>query len=371
MEPKLSRFLHSKGKPLGLPIAGTFELTPRCNFHCKMCYVHLTEEEQRQRGKELTTEQWLEIGKQARDAGTVFLLLTGGEPTLRPDFPELLHRFKNMGLMVSVNSNGVLLDGKLLQEMINDPPVRFNISLYGTSNETYEKQCGVPAYDRVMRNIRALREAGVDVKVNMSLTPDNRDDMKAVYETAKELDARTQATPYMFPPIRLHPELCGENFRLNAEEAGKQQAEYDFIRYPKDEFLRRIRALHELCSPDSPDEEDDGVENCMHCRAGTTAFWIDWDGKMVPCGQMAEPAADVLALGFDEAWEQTKKNAGMIRLPAECASCEIREICHVCAAMCCCETGSFDKRPEYVCRMKKTYIAEMDRIFESEYGGML
>ena len=43
----LSRYLHSKGTRLGLPISGTFELTPRCNFNCKMCYVHLSEEEQR------------------------------------------------------------------------------------------------------------------------------------------------------------------------------------------------------------------------------------------------------------------------------------------------------------------------------------
>ena len=81
MEPKVAKYLHMKGSQLGLPIGGTFELTPRCNFNCKMCYVHLTQEEQERRGRELTTEEWLRIGKDAKDAGMVFLLLTGGEPT--------------------------------------------------------------------------------------------------------------------------------------------------------------------------------------------------------------------------------------------------------------------------------------------------
>ena len=61
MEPMLSKYLHARGRTLGLPISGTFELTPRCNFHCRMCYVHLTAEEQRSRGAELSTERWLAL----------------------------------------------------------------------------------------------------------------------------------------------------------------------------------------------------------------------------------------------------------------------------------------------------------------------
>lgn len=373
MEPRLVRYLHMKGKQLGLPIGGTFELTPRCNFNCKMCYVHLTEAEQKLRGTELTTEQWLQIGREAKDAGTVFLLLTGGEPTLRPDFPELLHKLKQMGFLVSVNSNALLMEGKILEAIQRDPPSRINISLYGTSNETYEKQCGVPVYDRVIRNIRALRESGIDVKVNMSVTPANNQDMQSVYETAKELNVHTQATPYMFPPIRLHPELAGQNFRMDAGEAGKLQAEYEFSRCTKEQFEKRIEALRKNTAPEPMTEEDcaEAVGDTIHCRAGSTTFWIDWDGKMLPCGQMCEPAADVLQLGFAEAWKQTRDNAAAIRLPPECSVCEIKDICHACAAMCYCETGSFSSKPEYVCRMRRSYIDTMMQYWEKEYGGKL
>ena len=46
-EPRLSAYLHTRACRAGTPLAGNFELTARCNFDCKMCYVHLTAEEQR------------------------------------------------------------------------------------------------------------------------------------------------------------------------------------------------------------------------------------------------------------------------------------------------------------------------------------
>lgn len=109
-EPRLSAYLHARACANGIPLAGTFELTPRCNFNCRMCYVHLTPEEQRRRGAELTADEWLAIAEQARSQGMLFLLLTGGEPLIRVDFRYLLTELKKMGLMVSINSNASLID---------------------------------------------------------------------------------------------------------------------------------------------------------------------------------------------------------------------------------------------------------------------
>ena len=89
-EPRLSAYLHTRACRAGTPLAGNFELTARCNFDCKMCYVHLTAEEQRRRGRELTADEWLAIAEEARSHGMLFLLLTGGEPLIRADFRYLL-----------------------------------------------------------------------------------------------------------------------------------------------------------------------------------------------------------------------------------------------------------------------------------------
>ena len=69
-----------------IPILGTFELTPRCNYQCKMCYVRLTPVEMQPLRREQSAEEWLSLGRTVFDAGMTFLLMTGRAPRLRPDF---------------------------------------------------------------------------------------------------------------------------------------------------------------------------------------------------------------------------------------------------------------------------------------------
>ena len=67
-EPYISTYLHQKGRKLGLPIAGNFELTSICNFNCPMCYVHQTQKEIDLSGKrELTAAEWINIAKKAKE----------------------------------------------------------------------------------------------------------------------------------------------------------------------------------------------------------------------------------------------------------------------------------------------------------------
>ena len=201
-EPRLSAYLHARACREGTPLAGNFELTARCNFDCKMCYVHLTAEEQRRRGRELTADEWLAIAEEARSRGMLFLLLTGGEPLIRADFRYLLTELKKMGLLVSVNSNGSLIDRDWLEFFRHEPPFRFNITLYGGSDAAYERLCGRAMFGRVTENIRALRELGIGVKLNASMTPYNIGDMEQIYHIAEELGTPMQLATYMFPPAR-------------------------------------------------------------------------------------------------------------------------------------------------------------------------
>ena len=84
-EPLMVKYLHDKGAREGIPVSGTFELTQRCNFNCGMCYVH----DCKQKTDPLSADDWLNLAQQAKDAGTVFLLLTGGEPLFREDFEKI------------------------------------------------------------------------------------------------------------------------------------------------------------------------------------------------------------------------------------------------------------------------------------------
>ena len=73
----------------GIPLHSSFELTPRCTMDCSMCFVRLSKEEQEAQGKLLSVEQWLSLADQMKAAGTLYLLLTGGEPMTYPGFREL------------------------------------------------------------------------------------------------------------------------------------------------------------------------------------------------------------------------------------------------------------------------------------------
>jgi radical SAM protein with 4Fe4S-binding SPASM domain len=353
-EPILSTHLHQLGRVHGLPISGTFELTARCNFNCPMCYIHLQQDDIDARGRELTAQQWIELGRQAKEAGMVFLLLTGGEPFVRKDFFEIYDALKKMGLLVSINSNGSMLKGEVLRKLLENPPHRINITLYGGCSDTYKNMCGLNAFDTVVENIRALKQAGVDVRLNLSITPYNCQDIEKIYAISQELNVHVKASSYMYPAIRVHSDY-GCNDRLSPEDAAKYMVEWDRLRLSREEFNAKAQAFknhtatfERECSADL----DEGVS----CRAGTTSFWMTWDGRMLPCGMMPDPAVYPLETGFQAAWQQLRKETALIRMPKECTACPNRKVCSVCAAICLTETGGYQERPGYVCRMTQGVI---------------
>ena len=87
----LAEHLHNRAVVKGIPLSGTFELTPVCNMSCNMCYVRKTPEELAQTGKRLrTVDEWMALADQMYQQGTLFLLLTGGEPFTYSGFREPL-----------------------------------------------------------------------------------------------------------------------------------------------------------------------------------------------------------------------------------------------------------------------------------------
>ena len=363
-EPQISTYLHSKGRKLGLPIAGNFELTARCNFNCPMCYVHMTPEQLKASGKEeLTAKQWLDLARAAKDKGMVFVLLTGGEPLVRKDFFEIYDGMRAMGLLISINSNGSMLKGEILERFLENPPFRFNISLYGGNNETYRNMCGIPAYDQVKENIRRLRQAGVEVSLNLSITPYNKDDLAQIYADAVELDVNVRASSYMYPSVRVNGEQYGCGNRLSCSESAKYSVEWDKLRFTPEEFALRAEAMMQrqgIEQEGCPVEEGEGVR----CRAGSTAFWMTWDGRMLPCGMMTTPVAYPLETGFDAAWEQIRTATAAIKTPGKCVNCSYKDICGACAAVYYTETGAFDGVPEYVCRRAEKIVKQTQAAYE-------
>lgn len=355
---KYRELLFAKAGSQGIPLSGTFELTARCNLDCRMCYIHKRENDHAARARELTTEQWLSLAQECQKAGTLLLLLTGGEPFLRPDFQEIYTGCRHLGMMVSINSNATLIDDRMVEFLALDPPSRINITLYGASPETYGRLCGDPsAYERVVNAIVALQAAGVLVKLNFSITPYNRQDALSVYQFAKDHGLAIQAASYMFPPVRACELGCYCADRMTPEEAAQAQMTYDQFRFTPEEMQIRLKSFLTGNTVPDPDKECQELPTeRIQCRAGSSTFWITWDGLLRPCGMMVEPSYSLAEDGFQGAWSEIRKARASIYLPPECSRCDVRNACELCPALCYAETGAFTGVPTYICQKTRAYL---------------
>lgn len=366
VEPRITEYLHTKAAWKGVPLSGTFELTPCCNMACKMCYVHMTKAEQEAHAPLRTAREWIELGRIAQEKGMLYLLLTGGEPFLRRDFREIFQGLHSLGLILTINSNGTLIDEETVAWLKRTPPSRINITLYGASDETYARLCGDPTgYTRATNAIRLLRQAGISVKINCSLTPHNASDAEGIFAFAQQEGLIVQATSYMFPPLRRDETMIGLNDRFTPEEASYHAARIVRLMNGDDRFLEQVNQGLPPVPGDTEDCLDAGQGEGIRCRAGKCSFWVTWTGTFLPCGMMPlQGAPDVFAEGFDRAWEYARRYAGAIRLPAKCAGCDARDSCKACAAMVYTESGDFSTVPQYRCAMTKSYPAACKRVAE-------
>lgn len=146
------RSLLQKARQKHIPVTGALELLPLCNMNCDMCYVRLSRSEMERQGRLRTVEEWVRLAEQMQKAGTVFLLLTGGEPLLFPDFKTLYRRLRNLGMILTINTNGTLLDEAWADFFATYPPRRINITLYGADAASYDRLCHFPqGFDQTLR----------------------------------------------------------------------------------------------------------------------------------------------------------------------------------------------------------------------------
>ena len=366
-ELQIIEHMHRRAVAQGIPLSGTFELTPLCSMACKMCYVRMSPEELAATGKRLhAADEWLALAREAKEQGMLLLLLTGGEPFLYPEFRRLYTELRQMGFVISINSNATLITEETVAWLKENPPQRINITLYGASDATYARLCGHPTgFTQVTRAIELLRDAGISVKLNCSVTPENVCDLEDIIAYSDEHKLVLQATSYMFPPLRRDAESVGRNARFAAEECARTEVKIRRLQYGAEnlrEYCKAIESHQPVDTPLCADCEGEGLQ----CRAGKSAFWVTWDGRMTPCGMVNEPAVFPFGQGFADAWQSLRAQTAALHLPPECASCDAKHYCHTCAAMCYTETGRYDCKPQYRCDLMRAVPAACRELLEKE-----
>lgn len=331
----------------GIPVFGTFELTPLCNFACRMCYVRLAPEQMRSRGRLRSAGVWLRVADEAREMGMAGVTLTGGEALTHPDFPEIYTGLSDRGLIISVLSNGSLVNDVALDLFTERPPSHMRFTLYGSSNETYERLCGAPhGFDDVMRSLRALRERGIGFSLAFTGTALNIADLEDVERIAEELGVGLIKTTNLVPAIRgaasdaddLRTELPPRptRGRVPRREASRPPRRRD----PKDPFAR--------------------------CLSYRSSFWLDWDGSMELCAFMSSCGTRPFEDGFAAAWGQLLERLSAITVPEACEGCSVRGFCSACPGVLEAEAGGPSRTSEKYCGRARDLAARSALVREGD-----
>lgn len=348
------RRLIAKAARTFTPLSGSFELLPLCNMNCKMCYVRLDRVQMEAQGRMRTGEEWLSLAKQLKKAGILFLILTGGEPLLHPQFREIYTGVRNLGIVVTVNTNGTLIDEAWADFFAKYPPRRINVTLYGASEETYETLCGYKkGYEKALHAIALLRKRGIAVKINGSLVRANESDIDEITKKAKELDAAVNIDTYMYPAKRERDKPFDLQSRLGPKEAAMARVHFLEMSLPKEYFMAMREQTLYAAKHTKEGEEKPWP---MRCQAGRSSFTINWQGRMRPCVMLANPSLPVFEIGFEKAWEQLTGEMKKVTMSPKCSACTLRNICSTCPACALYEAGDFKEVPQYMCEYTKGIV---------------
>ena len=345
---RLLGFLADKARDKGIPFSGQFELTPLCNFDCKMCYVHLNPE-QIQDYPVLSVGMWKDIIHQAWEAGMCTANLTGGECLAYPGFEELYLYLHSLGCVVGVLTNGYLLDDRRIEFFRQHMPSKIQVTLYGWNDDVYERVTGQRAYGIVTENIRKAIEAKLPVSIN--ITP-NLFLGEDVFETVRAAWSLTKA-------ITVNSALFSPR-----KETGRSEQNDDV---ETDMYIRIYKLLNELNGiVTKPIDEKElppvGGPNhvcnaCgLRCGGGRCGFVINWQGVMVTCNRMEMIRSYPLRDGFIKAWQNLNRESNSWPRVPECDGCVYSKACNNCAGNML-RFAKPGKQPKALCEQTKEFVS--------------
>nr|MBR4281476.1 radical SAM protein [Clostridia bacterium] len=319
------RFMNLQARMRGQVHTASFELTPLCNFDCKMCYVHLSKGQMEREGNILSTAQWLDIMRQAVDAGVMHADLTGGECLTHPGFKELYLYLRSRGVSVSVLTNGQLIDEDMADFFAKYPPAMVQITIYGSNEDAYERVTGRRAFADVCAAVERLKKRGIHLFLPITPSQYMQEDTHALLEflrgtglrygigtgslPARENTGRTRDgyEPSSDLYVKLHQD---EQAYICAHQGERAVPTKRIVRVPK--------GFKTICK--------------VPCSSGQCTCHINWKGEMQPCIPFHTVTRSVLEYGFDAAWAWIKQTMATYEPPQECGVCPHRAVCASCAA---------------------------------------
>jgi len=261
------------------------ELTYRCNLGCVYCYNDL-----KLRGQRLSLEDYRQLLEDLASLQVLNLTLSGGEPLMHPEFFAIGGMARELGFLTRIKSNGHLLDRALATRVRDEvDPFVIDLSLHGASPQTHDRMTRIPgSFERLMQNIQHMKELGLRLKLNCTLTAWNEHEVEQIFVLADSLDVLLHCQPEVSP--RDDGDLSP--LQLSASAQGVAQ------------LLRLIHASSESRVTVGREGDEDMPSTIdKNCGAGSSGLAIDPYGNVYPCVQWRRPVGNLHESRIPQIWQ--------------------------------------------------------------------
>ncbi len=317
-----------------IPLHVDIEIIATCNYKCVHCYIAPCAH----REDVMSVASAKRIFAMLQDAGTMSVLLTGGEVFTHRQFRDIYLAAKRSGFFVYLNTNAYLINERWADFLAEWPPKTVSISLYGATPESYERLTGIPnSYQRCIRAIDLLLERGIPIELKCPAMTITADELPAMRTFAASKGVQFRFDTSVMPQER--GEVTPLQLQLSPERVVALDGEMD----PGSREFRRF----------AEDRVGTAVGPAVYrCGAGRTGFAVNVHGGVSTCLTSRQVIGNLLEDGFDQVWAALAGKVARIFPDGHpCATCRFRSICVGCPATVEQLTGLPDGYVQHYCRI--------------------
>lgn len=337
------------------PMIVSWELTNACNLRCLYCFNNSGIAS----SDELKKQEIVEGLRELYSAGVFRVEFTGGEPMMRPDFDEIIKEAHDMDFIISIASNGTLINRNRAAAIKRAEAAYVQISLDGL-NGTNDFHKGVSgAFDRAVEGIKCLKEQDIPVHTRITVTKKNCSEIEGLINFAQGLGVDE------FNVMRMWPSGRGLNERdiiLGADETVKLNKE--MLRL-QEVYDKGINIKFDHCSSFERDSFKAYKEkDQIICQCGKTSCVIKPNGIVSPCEILTMSAGNLREQKFEDIWKNSKvmeefRSFNVDNLKGACAKCSDRKVCGGnCRALALIHYGDFYAEDPTCWKVMKSKAAE-------------
>jgi heme b synthase len=325
-----------------------WEVTRQCNLSCLHCRASA---EAGPYPDELSTEEGFILLEQIREVGQPVVILTGGEPLLRPDIYELAWHGHHLGLRMVMAVNGTLLNEEKARKLKESGIQRVSISMDGAEAESHDFLRQVQgAYEGILKGIQAAKSVDLEFQINTTVTRGNLHELPMIQEKVIELGAVAHHI-FMLVPTGRGRALTNQT--ISAEE---YEETLTWLVNHKDEVPVSVKAT---CAPhyyrilrENSRQEGKEITFQSHgldavtrgCLGGNGFCFVSHVGQVQPCGYLEVNSGQIRKQGFKEIYESSPVFLALRdknQYSGKCGGCEYFRFCGGCRARAFEATGNF------------------------------